>query len=356
MPRDYYEVLGVARDADEAQIKKAFRRLARELHPDVNPHDPDAEEQVQGGRRGLRDPLATPSAARPTTATATTACAPAATRRTSRASARSATCSTRSSARRVRRRLRRRPPAGRADAGRRRRGRRARSTSPRPPPARRSRSTTTPSCAASSCHGNGAEPGTPIGTCRRCGGPGQPAAVSRTPFGQVVRTVAATSAAATAGSPEQPCDGLRRARARGRRRTLEVDVPAGIADGQRIRLTGRGHAGERGGPAGDLYVLVRVREDERFVRDGDDLVTVLDVPAPLAALGATLDVPTLDGAQPGRGAGRHPAGRDARCCAARACRRCAAAARGDLRVVVNVVIPRRLDAEQRDLLERSPGR
>ena len=58
---------------------------------------------------------------------------------------------------------------------------------------------------------------------------------------------------------------------------LEVDVPAGIEDGQRIRLAGRGHAGERGGPPGDLYVLVRVREDERFVRDGDDLVTVVDV-------------------------------------------------------------------------------
>jgi molecular chaperone DnaJ len=75
---------------------------------------------------------------------------------------------------------------------------------------------------------------------------------------------------------------------------VQVDVPAGIADGQRIRLSGRGHAGERGGPAGDLYVVVRVREDERFLRDGSDLGTVIDVPAPLAALGTTIDVPTLD--------------------------------------------------------------
>ena len=74
-----------------------------------------------------------------------------------------------------------------------------------------------------------------------------------------------------------------------------MDVPAGIADGQRIRLSGQGHAGEAGAPAGDLYVFVGVREDARFVREGDDLITALDVAAPLAALGATLEVPTLEG-------------------------------------------------------------
>src|SRR5581483_6291534 len=95
--------------------------------------------------------------------------------------------------------------------------------------------------------------------------------------------------------PQQPCA---ECSGRGRKattRTLDVDIPAGIADEQRIRLTGRGHAGERGGPPGDLYVLVRVAPDERFVRDGNDLVTVIDVPAPQAALGARVTVPTLDG-------------------------------------------------------------
>ena len=135
------------------------------------------------------------------------------------------------------------------------------------------------------------------------------------------------------------------------RRTLEVDVPAGISEGQRIRLAGHGHEGEAGAPAGDLYVLVRVREDDRFLREGDDLITALDVAAPLAALGGTLGVPTLEGSasielpagtQPGdvltlRGAGM-PALRRSR--------------RGDLRVVVNVVVPRRLSAEQRELMER----
>jgi molecular chaperone DnaJ len=131
---------------------------------------------------------------------------------------------------------------------------------------------------------------------------------------------------------------------------VAVDVPAGISDGQRIRIAGRGHAGERGGPAGDLYVLIHVREDPRFLRDGDDLVTAVDVAAPLAALGTTVEVPTVDGpvelevpagTQPHevlviRGKGM-PALRGRRT--------------GDLRVVVNVVIPRHLNREQRRLLE-----
>jgi molecular chaperone DnaJ len=135
------------------------------------------------------------------------------------------------------------------------------------------------------------------------------------------------------------------------RRHVEVDIPAGIADGQRIGISGRGHAGERGGPAGDLIVVVRVQQDERFLRDGDDLVTVIDLPAPLAALGTTIDVPTLDGdvpveipagTQPGEtltlgGRGMPPLGRGRT---------------GDLRVVVNVTVPRRLSREQRDMLER----
>ena len=132
---------------------------------------------------------------------------------------------------------------------------------------------------------------------------------------------------------------------------MTVDVPAGIDNGQRIRVTGRGHAGEHGGPAGDLYVQIRVREDPRFVRNGDNLVTVVDVAAPLAALGTTVEVPTIEGTteleipagtQPNetfniRGEGM-PALRGRR--------------HGDLQVVANVVIPKRLKREQRELLER----
>jgi molecular chaperone DnaJ len=202
------------------------------------------------------------------------------------------------------------------------------------------------------CHGNGAEPGTPIETCPRCGGAGMLQAVTRSPFGQIVRSVTCDVCGGEGKVPKEPCtqcDGRGR---EVRRRTLRVDVPAGIADGQRIRLGGRGHAGEAGGPPGDLYVLIHVLQHERYMRDGDDLVTVIDVPAPLAALGTTLPIEGLGGeeieldipagTQPGetltvRGAGMPGLQRRGRS--------------GDLRAVVNVQIPRRLDKQQRELLE-----
>jgi molecular chaperone DnaJ len=149
--------------------------------------------------------------------------------------------------------------------------------------------------------------------------------------------------------PDEPCS---ECAGRGRKveqRTLRVDVPAGIEDGQRMRLAGRGHAGESGAPDGDLYVLVRVRRDERFVRDGNDLVTVLDVPAPLAALGDTFEVDTLDGpAEVEIAAGTQPG--DVVVLRGKGVPDLRRGRPGDLRVVVNVVIPRSLNREQRDLL------
>jgi molecular chaperone DnaJ len=204
------------------------------------------------------------------------------------------------------------------------------------------------------CHGNGAEPGTPIETCERCGGSGQLRVVSRTPFGQVVRAAVCDVCGGDGRVASSPCKDCRGRGRKVERTRVSVEVPAGIADGQRIRVTGRGHAGERGGPPGDLYVVVQVREDKRFVRDGNDLVTVIDVAAPQAALGTTVEVPTVDGTveveveagtQPHkeivvRGQGM-PALRGSR--------------RGNLRVVVNVIVPRHLDSEQRELYERLAG-
>ncbi|HEY2536789.1 MAG TPA: molecular chaperone DnaJ [Solirubrobacteraceae bacterium] len=344
MPRDPYEVLGVQRDASEQQIKKAFRQLARELHPDVNAHDPQAEEKFKeaaeayeilsdGERRATYDRYgheglksggyapnfegfgsigdlfdaffggsgsfggrAGPTAGEDAAVAVEVDLSEAATGVRVEVSYEA---------------------IERCDH----------------------------------CHGNGAEPGTPIQTCERCGGSGQLQALTRTPFGQMMRRVVCESChgdGRVATEPCRECDG------RGRRigrRSLEVDVPAGIADGQRIRLSAHGHAGEAGAPEGDLYVLVRVREDERFVREGQDLITALDVPAPFAALGGSLQTPTLDGAaavevtagtQPGevitlKGQGM-PSLRGGR--------------RGDLKVVVNVVVPRRLSEEQRELIGR----
>ena len=349
MPRDYYEVLGVPRDAEDSEIKKAFRRLARELHPDVNAHDPDAEEKFKEaaeayevlsdaerrqlydayGQEGLRSGGYAPNfegfgSFSDIFSAFFGAGGFDAAFGTGRhgggiqgadvvvAAAIDLADAAHGSSVEV---------AYEADV------------------------------LCEHCNGNGAEPGTPIVTCPRCQGTGQLQTVARTRFGQLVRTGLCDVCGGDGRVPEQPCtvcDG------RGHRmepRTVRIDVPAGIADGQRIRVSGRGHAGQRGGPAGDLYVVVRVREDERFVRDGEDLVTVIDVAAPLAALGTTVDVPTLDGpvplqipagTQPGetlvmRGRGLPPLQRGRT---------------GDLRVVVSVATPRRLSREQRDLLER----
>ena len=352
-PRDPYEVLGVDRSADDARVKKAFRRLARELHPDVNRHDPDAEEKFKEaaeayeilsdperratydryGHDGLRQGGFAPNFEGFGSISDLFEAF-------FGGGGFGGSFGAGAGAGRM-------GPMQGADI--------AVSAEVSLADAARGASVALSFEAVDRCevcHGNGAQPGTPIITCERCGGAGVLQAVSRSPFGQIVRQVACDVCGGEGRTPESPCE---RCDGRGRevrRRTLNVDVPAGIADGQRIRLSGRGHAGERGGPPGDLYVLVHVAPDERFVRDGDDLVAVLDVPAPLAALGATLPVPTLEGeeevevpagTQPGdvirlRGRGMPRLRREGRA--------------GDLRVVVDVVVPRRLSGEQRELLER----
>jgi molecular chaperone DnaJ len=340
--RDPYEILGVPRDADETQIKKAFRRLARELHPDVNRHDPDAEEKFKEAaeayeilndaeRRALYDRYGHDGLRSGGYAPNFEGFGSISDLFDAFFGGFGGGMAGRAAG----------PAQGRDIA-----------VGPEITLAEAATGTSVELSfeavdACEVCHGNGAKPGTPIVTCERCGGAGVLQAVTRSPFGQVMRQMACDVCGGDGRVPSEPCE---RCDGRGRevrRRTLRVDVPPGIGDGQRIRLTGRGHAGERGGPPGDLYVLVRIAADERFLRDGDDLVTVLDVPAPLAMIGATLTAPALEGdveveippgTQPGdvfvvRGDGMPRLRRSGR--------------RGDLRVVVNVVVPRRLTREQR---------
>ena len=347
MKRDPYEVLGVARDADETQIKKAFRKLARELHPDVNRHDPDAEEKFKeaaeayeilsdGERRSIFDRYGHEGLG-------ARGFEPGFSGFGSFADIFDAFFGGGD-------------PFGSAfgRSGAIQGGDVAVSVEVSLAEAARGTEVEVEYDAVSTCehcHGNGAEPGTPIDTCDRCGGTGQLRSVTRTAFGQLVRTHpcdACGGEGKIARAPCSECSGRGRV---AKRVALGVEVPPGIDDEQRIRLTGRGHAGERGGRPGDLYVVVRVTPDERFVRQGNDLVTVVDLAAPDAALGTKITVPTLDGdeeleiepgTQPGtvitlRGKGM-PSLRRGR--------------KGDQRVVVNVVIPRKLTAEQRDLLKQ----
>jgi len=347
MRRDPYEVLGVGRDADDTEIKKTFRRLARELHPDVNRHDPEAEEKFKEAaeayeilsddeRRATYDRFGFEGL-------------------DSRGYASQAHGF--GSFADIFDAFFGGDPFGaafgRGGGGRVQGGDIAVEVEVSLAEAATGRAVdvtyeVVDTC--EHCHGNGAEPGTPIETCPTCGGAGRLRAVTRTAFGQLVREQACDTCGGDGKIASEPCQECGGRGRRAVRKTLQVDIPAGIADEQRIRLGGRGHAGERGGPPGDLYVLVRVAEDERFLRDGSNLVTVVDVPAPAAALGTKVTVPTLDGeeeiqvtagTQPGtvvtlRGRGMPTVGRGRR---------------GDQQVVLNVVIPRNLTERQGELLE-----
>jgi molecular chaperone DnaJ len=348
--RDYYEILGVPRNATDAEIKKAFRRLAREVHPDVS-EAPDAEARFREvaeayevlsksetrelydrlGHAGLRSGGFQP---------------------------------------------------GHFDfgslseifaaffgddlfgvGGRSARTRGADVGAEVEISLLEAASGTTRdvpfqvAVGCGRCEGNGAEPGTSIEACPTCGGSGRVQRVSRSVFGDFVRSHACSRCEGTGRVIETPCAECGGAGRVLEERTLSVEVPAGIHDGQRIRLSGEGHAGSRGARAGDVYVLVRVTSDPRFVREGNDIYSTVDLTMTQAALGATITIPTLDGEtdlvlEPGTQPGevRTLKGRGMPVLQGLGC--------GDHRILVNVLVPRRLTEEQRRALEefeRSEG-
>jgi molecular chaperone DnaJ len=340
--RDYYEILGVDRSADEQTIKKAFRRLARTLHPDVS-KEPDAEARFREvteayevlsstetralydryGHAGLRSGGFTPTQF---------------------------------------------DIGGLSDlfsaffgddlfggmrsGGSRRGADVAAEVEIELVEAARGATVAVPfevAVGCARCGGDGVEPGTTPVRCDRCGGSGRLQQVSRSMFGEFVRTTSCPACGGRGVIVEHPCAECDGAGRTIERQEVDVDVPAGIHDGQRIRLTGKGHAGALGGRAGDAYVLVHVKPDPRFVREGNDIYSQVDLTIVQAALGATLPVETLlgtvdlelpAGVQPG----------EVRVLRGKGMPVLQGFGRGDHRVLVNVAVPRRLSDEQRRLL------
>ncbi len=341
---DFYELLGVGRQAGDDELKKAYRRLARQYHPDTNDGDPEAEarfKEITLAYDTLRDPE-----------------------------------------------KRRRydlfgsegvggggpGPAGGFDfgvsdlfdaffgfGG----GQRGPAGPARGPDAEvrveldleesvfgvtREVELRMP-LECPRCVGSGCEPGTHPSTCRACGGAGQVRQMRRTILGQMVTSLPCGTCGGTGREILSPCHDCRGEGRVNQPTTVEVQVPAGIADGQRLRVSGRGPAAPRGGAPGDLYVLVSVRPHSRFQRHGDDLVQVLGISMTQAVLGVALRIETLDGEEDlvipaGTQSGRvfRLRGRGVPSLRSRG--------RGDLLVQVEVIIPDRLSAEEAGLVRR----
>ena len=348
--RDYYEILGVDRSAGEADVKRAFRRLARELHPDVS-GEPDAEERFKEiveayevlsksetralydrfGHAGLRS-----GGFQPTPFDFG-----------SLADIFSAFFGD--------------DVFGVATGARRARGadiaaeveidlEEAATGVKRSVPVQVALS-------CEECGGDGVEPGTTAAACDNCAGTGRIQHVSRTGFGEFIRSQACARCGGTGRIVEHPCKRCEGAGRTVEERDLEIEIPAGIHDGQRIRLSGEGHSGPLGGQAGDVYVLVRIRPHERLVREGDDIYSTVELTMTEAALGSQVGVLTLDGEveiefEPGTQPG------EVRTLRGRGMPVLQGFGRGNHRVLVNVAVPRRLTEDQRRLLgefEQSVG-
>ncbi|MFP3914913.1 MAG: molecular chaperone DnaJ [Actinomycetota bacterium] len=349
MAVDYYQMLGVSRDASQEEIKRAFRALARKWHPDANSEDPAAEERFRqvaeayevlsdperrrrydqgdtidigdlfgGGFGGLDDilrsvfgdsgPFGDPfsfgggrTRTRPRGRDVLTQV---------EVSLRDAAFGTETEV------------AFRSDQ------------------------------ACPACEGEGAAPGTSRITCSTCGGAGQVRAARRSCLGTMMTVSACPDCGGVGTTVDEPCPDCRGAGVVAGERSVTVEIPPGVSTGTRLRLTGRGESAGPGAATGDLFVEVVVADDERFRREGDDLVHHVTVGVAEAALGTRVDVPLLDGGSesvdippgtqpgwvkrlPGEGMGR--LGRRGR---------------GDLVVVADVVVPVDLSTEEEDLLRQ----
>ena len=347
--RDYYEVLGLPREASEAEIKKAYRRLARDHHPDANPDDSGAEERFKELTEAY-EVLSNPESRRAYDTYG---------HQIPRAGA-----GTRGAAD---------PfggfqdifetffgdrfggPSGGSFFGGSRAPSRGSDTEVEVEVTLREaasgverevKAQTVKECSV--CGGVG---GTSTRQCGTCGGMGAVRSVRESFFGQMVSTQTCPTCSGSGRSIEVLCENCQGSGRVAELATHSIRIPAGIEDGMRIRVAGAGNIGERGAPSGDLYIRVRVGEDPELIRDGDDLIHRMRINFVEASLGTEVEVPTLEGTtevriepgtQPGatltlRGEGMP---------------RLKRRGRGDLKVLVDVMVPTRLSAEQRELLKR----
>ncbi len=329
---DHYEALGVPQDATQDEIKKAYRRLARELHPDVNP-DPTAAERFKSVTHAyevLSDPQ-------------------------SRAQYDSGGAS----------------GFGLGDIfesffGGASRGPRSRAQRGQDALLRvdldlresvfgvEKTLTIDTAVLCDTCNGSCCKPGTSIRTCDVCRGTGQIQRQVQSFMGMMVTTAPCGSCRGSGEVIPDPCitcRGQGRVRAR---RDLDLEIPAGVSDGLRLHLPGQGEVGFAGGPAGDIYLEVSVRPDPIYSRDGDDLVATLEVPMTDAALGCEVLIDTYDGerrvvVEPGAQHG------DTVLLRGLGATRLRSKGRGDLRLEIKVLTPSRLDSKQRKLLTELKG-
>ncbi len=349
--RDYYGILGIERGAGPDEIKRAYRRLARELHPDVNP-DPEAQERFRevstayevltdpekrrivdlggdplsnGGAGGGADPFSAFGFGDIMDAF-----------------------------------------FGAAGGGR---GRGPRSRVQPGADALIRMQLNLEECATgvqrelavdtavvcSDCGGSGCAPGCSPTVCDICGGSGEVQTVQRSFLGQVVTSRPCPTCRGfgeVIPDPCRQCAGDGRVRVR---RSVGVRIPAGVADGMRVRLAGQGEVGAGGGPAGDLYVEVEEIPHDVFTRDGADLHCTVSLPMTAAALGTTLPLPTLDGVEelhvePGTQTGTVRTLRGKGMPRLRSTGR--VDGQGDLMVHIDVAVPTKLDKEQIELLRQ----
>ncbi|MBG6068648.1 molecular chaperone DnaJ [Micromonospora ureilytica] len=363
--KDFYAVLGVDKAASADDVKKAYRKVARESHPDHNPGDPKAEERFKAASEAYN--VLSDSGRRREYDEMRSLFGSGAFRRNARGGGQPGGMPFDVS-----------DMFGGAGGGDRRfggagfqdlfssifsGGQAGGQAAPRGPARGRDvetevaldfgdavRGVTLPLTlrapgVCDTCHGNGAKPGTQPRTCPVCHGAG----VTTRDQGSFSFSEPCRNCQGVGTVVEEKCPECHGSGGVTKTRTMNVRFPAGVADGQRIRLAGRGEPGERGGPAGDLFVQVKVRPDELFGRTGDDLTLSVPVTFAEAVLGTDLRVPTLDGAVTLRVPPGTPSGRVLRARGKGVVRRDGQA--GDLLVTLDVVVPARLSDEARTTLE-----